>query len=192
MNGRGGLYLSGYDRYRAVEYARRWAEGRNRLFGDFSGVGGDCTNFVSQAVFAGSCVMDYTYIFGWYFKSLEDRAPAWTGVAAFYDFMTGSGDFAPTSMREGPFGYEVGRRDALLGDVIQLVNEEGVFYHTLIVTGFSGDEILVCAHSIDSFDRPLSSYEDAVGERIIHVAGVMTPEEYDGTAGDCFERIING
>ena len=42
MNGRGGLYLSGYDRYRAVEYARRWAEGRNRLFGDFSGVGGDC------------------------------------------------------------------------------------------------------------------------------------------------------
>ena len=188
-----GLYLAGYDRYRATQYARRWANGRNRLFGDFSGVGGDCTNFVSQAVFAGSCVMNYTYIFGWYFRSLEDRAPAWTGVEALYDFMTGSGDFPPTSMREGPFGYEVGREGALLGDVVQLVNAEGDYYHTLIITGFSADDILVCAHSVDSLDRPLSSYVDAVGERIIHVAGVMAPDdEPPESLGNCYEGIING
>ena len=35
-----------YNRERAVEYARRWALSRNPLFENFSGIGGDCTNFV--------------------------------------------------------------------------------------------------------------------------------------------------
>ncbi|MBR5616363.1 MAG: amidase domain-containing protein, partial [Clostridia bacterium] len=37
-----------YMRERAVEYALRWALSRNPLFPDFAGIGGDCTNFVSQ------------------------------------------------------------------------------------------------------------------------------------------------
>ena len=41
-----------YDRARAVEYARRWALARNPLFLDFTGLGGNCTNFVSQCIFA--------------------------------------------------------------------------------------------------------------------------------------------
>lgn len=167
------LELLGYDRYKAVEYARRWALGRNPQFENFSGVGGDCTNFVSQAVYAGSGVMNFTRVFGWYFKSLSDRAPAWTGVEAFYDFMTGRGDFAPIYLREGPFGYTVMREAVELGDVIQLADSEGDFYHTLIVTGFSGQEILVCAHTNDALDRPLSSYTEAVSARMIHIVGVL-------------------
>ena len=45
------------DRTRAVEYARRWALSRNPIFEDYTGIGGDCTNFVSQAIFAGTCVL---------------------------------------------------------------------------------------------------------------------------------------
>ena len=181
------LSVKSYDRYRAVEYAKKWALSRNPLFENFTGIGGDCTNFVSQAVYAGSCEMNYTPTFGWYFKSLTDRAPAWTGVEAFYDFFTGSGDFAPVALREGPFGYVTDREYAMLGDVIQLADREGDFYHTLIITGFDGGEILVSAHSDDSLDRPLSTYTNA-SERIIHIIGIIVPD--DEISEDCFERLM--
>ena len=57
------LLIKPYNRDRAVEYARRWAFERNPLFENFAGIGGDCTNFVSQSVLAGGCVMDYTPTF---------------------------------------------------------------------------------------------------------------------------------
>ena len=182
------LTVKSYDRYRAVEYAKKWALSRNPIFENFTGIGGDCTKFVSQAVYAGSCGMNYTPTFGWYFKSFNDRAPAWTGVRAFYDFFTGSGDFAPVTLREGPFGYVTERKYAQLGDVIQLANEAGEFYHTLIITGFDGNDILVSAHTDDSLDRPLSTYTNA-SERIIHVVGINVPEDME-IEEDCFERII--
>jgi hypothetical protein len=82
-----------YNRMRAVEYARTWALDRNPLFIDFTGIGGNCTNFVSQCVLAGSCVMNYTPDFGWYYVSAEDRAPAWSSVEYFFDFITQDPDF---------------------------------------------------------------------------------------------------
>ena len=42
-----------YDRDAAVAYARRWALSRNPLYYDFEDIGGDCTNFASQYIFAG-------------------------------------------------------------------------------------------------------------------------------------------
>ena len=187
---KGSLYVTPYDRARAVEYARRWAFARNPIFEDFTGGGGDCTNFVSQSILAGSCEMNFTETFGWYFRSIDDRAPAWTGVDAFFDFFTGSGDFLPVTGRVGPFGYATEREYVSEGDVVQLQNEDGRFYHTLIITDIDGDEILVSAHSNDALDRPLSSYTAAVGMRFIRIIGVI---RYDGEATfDCFERIISG
>jgi hypothetical protein len=66
-----------YSRARAVEYARRWALSRNPLYYDYTGIGGNCTNFVSQCVYAGCCTMNYTPDFGWYYISATDRAPAY-------------------------------------------------------------------------------------------------------------------
>ena len=172
-----------YDRGRAVEYAKKWALSRNDLFYDFTGGGGNCTNFASQCVLAGSLVMNPTEIFGWYYVSIDNRAPAWTGVEEFYNFMCGLGDFAPKSERVGPFCTEVERERAEVGDVVQLANPMGEFYHTLVVSGFSEDgDILVCAQSNDALDRPLSTYNYAVA-RFLHVEGVNVelydrPEEY--------------
>ncbi|HIS96851.1 MAG TPA: amidase domain-containing protein, partial [Candidatus Scatomorpha pullistercoris] len=78
----------GYDRQRAVAYARRWAYSRNPLFYNFTGIGGDCTNFISQCLLAGCCVMNCTPTFGWYYRNASDRAPAWTGVQYLYNFLT--------------------------------------------------------------------------------------------------------
>ena len=160
-----------YDRERAVEYARRWALSRNPLFFDFTGRGGNCTNFVSQCLFAGSGVMDFTPTFGWYFRSASDRAPAWTSVESLFDFLTDSGDFAGME-KQGPFAVLVTNENEIeIGDVVQLANSSGDFYHTLIISGFTSDDILVCAQSDNALDRPLSTYPYA-SLRILHIVGV--------------------
>ena len=177
-----------YDRERAREYAREWALSRNPLFFDFTGRGGNCTNFVSQSILAGSCVMDPTETFGWYYVDAADRSPSWAGVGEFYDFIVGSGDFPPKLSRIGPFGSDVGRERLEIGDVIQLGNDMGRFYHSLLVSGFADGDILVCAQSDDSLDRPLSSYNYALA-RFIHVEGVNI-EVSDSQ--NCFEALISG
>jgi hypothetical protein len=135
--------------------------------------------------------MNFTDTFGWYFRSSTDRAPAWTGVEAFFDFFTGSGDFAPVTARVGPFGYVTERQYVSEGDVVQLKNADGDFYHTLIITGIDGEEILVSAHSNDALDRPLSSYTQASGERFIRIIGVVRKAS-DEPSFDCFDRIMEG
>ena len=160
-----------YDRARAVEYAKRWALERNPTFSDFTGIGGDCTNFVSQCIFAGCGIMNLTKTFGWYYLSADDRAPAWSGVAELYNFLSGAPDFLSANGGTGPFATDaVVSKKIELGDVVQLSNSEGLFYHTLIISGFTGNDILVCAHSNDALDRPLSSYNFS-GLRVLHIEG---------------------
>lgn len=185
-----------YDRDHATAYARRWAFDRNPLFANFSGIGGDCTNFVSQCVLAGCCIMNFTPDFGWYYISREDRAPAWTGVRYFYDFMIGTPEFARENGGAGPYGVELARSrmrpdgapSALLpGDVVQLADAAGDFYHILLVTGIDESEVYVAAHSDDALDRRLSSYGYS-SLRFIHLLGARV--ETNGT--DCFEALIDG
>ena len=180
------LITKPYNRERAVEYARRWALDRNPLFIDFTGIGGNCTNFVSQSILAGSCTMNYTPDFGWYYVSAEDRAPAWSSVEYFYDFMTGAPEFAAENGGTGPFGFPTTLDRVRPGDVIQLADEAGDFYHTLIVSAVENGEIYICAHSNDALDRPLSSYNNT-SERAIMIAGARTRPVYP-----CFEELMGG
>ena len=91
--------------------------------------------------------MNYTRDFGWYYITQTDRAPAWTGVAYFHDFITQAPAFREANGGTGPFGRDVSVEDAAAGDFIQLANKEGTYYHTLVITGFEPDDILICAHS---------------------------------------------
>ena len=65
-----------YDRENAVLYARRWALERNPLFSDYTGIGGDCTNFASQCLYAGTGIMNYTPTYGWYYKDANNKSPS--------------------------------------------------------------------------------------------------------------------
>ena len=69
-----------YDRRAAVAYAHQWAYGRNPDFYDYEEIGGDCTNFASQCIFAGCGIMNFTPTYGWYYITANQKAPAWTGV----------------------------------------------------------------------------------------------------------------
>ena len=177
-----------YNRARAVEYARRWALSRNPLFTNFAGRGGDCTNFVSQCVYAGSCRMNFTPDFGWYYIDQNDRAPAWSSVEFFYDFLTGRPDFIGMNGGIGPYGLEVDSTGGIEGDVVQLADETGDFYHTLIISGFSEGQTLVCAHTNDALDKPLSTYAFS-SLRYIHIEGVRLNIADDSCFSDLFEGI---
>ena len=160
-----------YDREKAVAYARRWAFGRNPDYYDFTRIGGDCTNSASQVLYAGAGVMNFTPTFGWYYRSLNDRTPSWTGVEFFYNFLV-------NNEGEGPYAEEVPLDKLERGDFVQLGRATGDWYHTPVVVGFKNGEILVAAHSYDAYNRPLSSY-DAAKVRGIHILGVreLVPAE---------------
>ena len=181
------ILVKPYNRQRAVDYAEAWALRRNPLFLNFAGRGGDCTNFTSQCLLAGSCTMDFTPDFGWYYISTEDRAPAWTSVAFFYDFITEQPVFANENAGIGPFGREVRAREIEVGDFIQLADDEGDYYHTLIITGFEPNDILVCAHTDDALNRRLSTYNFAT-LRFIHIDGVRIEVADDV----CYEPLLEG
>ena len=175
------LVTKKYQRERAVTYARKYAFGQNPIFGNFRGIGGNCTNFVSQSIYAGSCVMNYTPTFGWYYISLDDRSPSWTGVQFFYNFMT-------ENKGVGPFGKESTRDELEIGDVIQLGNNENGFYHTLLVVGFEGEDILVAAQTDDAYARPLSTYTYDYS-RFIKILGVRLEVNIED---DCFDSVLGG
>ena len=117
-----------YERGQALEYARRWALGRNPLFYNFTGQGGDCTNFISQCLLAGCLVMNCRETFGWYYHSPRLRAPAWTGVQYLWNFLSGNAG-------AGPYGREAELAELVTGDLVQLGGEDGRYYHTLFICG---------------------------------------------------------
>lgn len=157
------MRIFAYNRLAAVSYARRWALERNPMYYDFDEIGGDCTNFASQCIYAGARVMNYEPTYGWYYISPDDRSPSWTGVEFLYSFLVNNNSF-------GPFGRPVGQNQVQIGDIIQLGRADGTFYHSLVVSA-TFPRILVCAHSDDYLNRPLSSYTyDNI--RFIHIDGV--------------------
>ena len=175
------LVVKNYEREKAVLYAERYAFSQNPIFGDFREIGGNCTNFASQCVYAGSCRMNYTKTFGWYYISLNERAPAWTGVDFFFRFIT-------SNEGVGPFGKEISRDECEVGDIIQLGNSADGYYHTLVAVGFDGDDILIAAQTNDAFRRPLSTYEYEL-IRFIKILGVRLEVP---TSTDCFISVYDG
>lgn len=154
-----------YNRAAVVNYARTWALHRNPAFYDFEKIGGDCTNFASQCIYAGAGVMNYTPVMGWYYNSAYDRTPSWSGVEYLYNFLT-------TNKGVGPYARVVSAAEARPGDLIQLGTADGDFYHSPVITATS-PIILVAAHTYDALDRPLSSYVFDQA-RFLHIEGVRT------------------
>lgn len=170
------MYQKPYNRSAALGYAQRWGRDRNPKYYDFSDLGGDCTNFVSQCVYAGSGVMNYTPTYGWYYIDAQDRTASWTGVEYFYNFMV-------NNQGPGPVMTEVDATRVRVGDVVQLGRLDGSFYHSLLITRTglfpSVNNIYVTTHSYDAYMRKLNTY-DAPVMRFLHVEAINTPQRPRG------------
>lgn len=156
-----------YNREKALEYAHRWAFGRNPAYLDFSRYGGDCTNFISQCIYAGCGTMNPKPIYGWYYYNSYNRTASWTGVQYLYNFLTGNEG-------AGPFAIEVPLSELLPGDIIQLSFDGSVFRHSLLVVekekSISLDSIKIATHTFDRDHYPLSNYTFRK-YRCLHIQG---------------------
>lgn len=142
-----------YNRQKVYDYAKKWAYGRNPKYYNFDPVGGDCTNFISQCIYAGCGQMNYSKINGWYYLNGYDKSPSWTGVEFLYNFLL-------SNKGNGPKGEIANIEDLEIGDVIQLSFNGRTFTHSLIViqNGTSVDNTLIATHTYDTFGKSVEEY----------------------------------
>lgn len=155
-----------YDRIKAVDYAKRWAYSRNPQYYNYDPVGGDCTNFVSQCVYNGCKIMNYSEN-GWYYKNANSKSASWTGVEFLHNFLV-------RNRSVGPFGKIVDIQNVQIGDIVQLSFNGVTFGHSLLIVEKSQnnlDNILVATHTFDSYGRRIASYS-YIDIRFIHIEGV--------------------
>ena len=157
-----------YNRQMVVNYASKWAYSRNPAYYNFDLLGGDCTNFGSQCIYAGSQVMNYSKQNGWYYINGNNKSPSWTGVQFLYNFLI-------SNKSVGPYGINVNQNKIELGDIVQL-SFDGISYgHTLVIVKienkFSLSNIYTASHTFDSFNRKISSY-NFQKIRFVHIQGV--------------------
>lgn len=161
-----------YDREAAVAYADRycgdaWGCGNNHRYNrekyrDYDGIGGDCTNFVSQVLGpdGGGLRMDGA----WYYRGKGASgagSTAWVQSQALANYLVYSGrgrllarDAFPNLTKPTSRFPEGAVRALELGDVIAY-NEKGHIDHLAVVTAFdSRGYPLVNSHTADRYHVP--------------------------------------
>jgi len=153
--------LTPFDCEKAIDYARRWALGRNPDYFNYEEIGGDCTNYISQILLAGGCKMDKSSpLYGWYYNTANDKSASWTGVEQLYDYLI-------KDKERGIMAKEIDLNEVEAGDIVQLSFNGKTFQHTPFIVSVkhtqsgevSYDNIKICAHSFDSENRTLDTYQ---------------------------------
>jgi hypothetical protein len=186
-----------YNRNSAVAYSRQWATAQrpyNPKYYDFTDFGGDCTNFVNQAIHESSnaeMVFGGVHGFGqlgWYFYSNSDYANAWTQVQALFELITQYWVWPRPGIDDpegpgGPEGCPMDFYQVYEGDLIQYDwTNDGSWDHSVIIVrsldlGLNNRFHWVAGHTPDVDDYPYTSfpYPNKV-YRFIHI------ERIDGYA----------
>ncbi|GBG10110.1 hypothetical protein PAT3040_04822 [Paenibacillus agaridevorans] len=141
-----------YRRDLAAAYADRWWNEGNPAYELFEV---NCTNYVSQCLFAGNATMDYTGRrgSGWWYKGRNKGQEWWSYSWAVANSMTA---FLSAARKSGLRATMVQSAGELgLGDVITYDwNGDGRFQHSTIVTAFdSAGQPLVNANTVASRHR---------------------------------------
>lgn len=142
-----------YRREQAVAYADTWWNQPNPQYEEFEA---NCTNYVSQCLFAGEVPMHYTNRrdSGWWYKGRQQKGKEWWSYSwAVSRSLTA---FLSKSRSKGLRAVEVDRADKLeLGDIIVYDwNGNNTFQHSTIVTAFdSKGQPLVNANTVASKHR---------------------------------------
>ena len=162
------MAIKNYDRSVAISYAKKWALARNSKYYNFDAVGGDCTSFVSQCLFAGSKKMNYSSKNGWYYNNGYDKSPSWSGVEFLYKFLT-------TNKSYGPRGIDVPQDKIMAGDIAQLSFLEDKFEHSLFIINVGNSTDLntfyVAAHTYDVLGKRIGEYNFSK-IRFVHIEDV--------------------
>ncbi|GIP61031.1 amidase domain-containing protein [Paenibacillus sp. FSL W8-0186] len=140
-----------YRREDAVLYADRWWDGFNPEFAEFEV---DCTNYISQCLFAGGAPINYTgkRESGWwykgYIKGREAWSYSWSVANALERLLAHSTSGLRAEAVDNPEQLQMG--DVIIYDW----DGDGSYQHSTIVTAFdAGGMPLVNAHTTPSKHR---------------------------------------
>ena len=176
------MSVASYNRCAAIEYALKWALCRNPLYANFSGRDGDSTNFVSQCLMAGSGINSRQPHHSWYYDCDNDHSRSWCYCDQLHNYLI-------RRQACGPFACETPMEEMMPGDVIQIASRMQCFNHSLFISDICGrpnfNNILVCAHSYNSKNRRLCTY-DIQRIRFLHIQGVTYQPPSD-PCGEPFE-----
>ncbi|MCM1327392.1 MAG: amidase domain-containing protein [Bacteroidales bacterium] len=149
-----------------ASYANKYAKSRNTYFYD---AGADCTNFVSQCIWAAyggwSTSMSDTAMKNnitnkvrmtstWYAGS-GGGSPAWENVDRLWDYAVGNSGNGPKARGYNDGGYYTGILpiDIAVGDVLQKSEDGSDYFHSMYVISTPGgsdpkyNEIMIAQHS---------------------------------------------
>lgn len=144
----GGPSNLAYNRTAARDYLNQYTRTPNANYTDFSGYGGDCTNFVSQMLRAGGMTMtpkknnpadDSWYYYG---AAWGNRTSSWTAADNFrtywgaingvgYKHATAMYKYTAAELQNNSAAYKNLVSRCQIGDVIQFVNTSGTTYHSM-------------------------------------------------------------
>lgn len=173
-----------YTKNAAIQYALNYVE-TTTSFPDYTSLGGNCTNFVSQAVLSGligNSDKNYVYnrrdyyladrdkgcMYCWYYHSTTSYGPSWKGAHEFYDYVNNNllsywGMHFDPITHDSPTQY-MDTSKVQTGDIIFADWEnDGFIDHTMIVTDKTANSyagIKVSYQNSDGYlkrkNRPLS------------------------------------
>lgn len=168
--------MPSWDGVKAASYAKKYACTPNANYKYYTS-GGDCTNFASQCVFAGNKLKDSNggneprkngniieTSTSWYYYGDAEKFVASTS------WIRCSGRHAFANYWEkysiGTFSqlYNV-RKNAKLGDVIQIVDPSGTIQHSVIVVEIKNGEIYCASHTSDYANKPLVKIDVSATDR---------------------------
>ncbi|MFF3497841.1 amidase domain-containing protein [Streptomyces sp. NPDC003247] len=143
---------SGLDYQAMAAYAKQYWSSYNTAYPDFNGAGagGDCTNFVSQALKAGGWkhVPGYVYDYTKWFGNADIQSDSFVGVNEWSWFAQNS---KRTTSLANVYQLDV-------GDVLQVdFDKDGSKDHTMIVTSRSQGVPYVTYHSTNTYSRSVAS-----------------------------------
>lgn len=162
---------------RAVDYAMKYALSYNPNYPDYTGAGGDCANFISQALHAGGKPMvgnNATSLKSWFCWSrnkwdVKKISSTWRGASAFSKYWmensNGFKDFNNSyfkNLESFRQVYDYGAR----GDALSFINESGSAYHTLIIVDYDNGDLICASHTYNSKNRSLFQDNPLGGVRI--------------------------
>lgn len=154
-----------YDAALALEYAKSYATVRNPQWPDYSSLGGNCQNFVSQSLYASGIPMDLSgdYVWKWFDEqpdqttSASGRAASWTGVDEFMTYAANNTGYGLSA------SVDAGFNQGSIGDLIVLGDDDS-WNHVVMISDIIQDDhgqtidYYVMSNTTDLSHYPLSCY----------------------------------
>lgn len=170
--------VSGYSASDAAAYAVKWGEDRNGIYPNYNLSGGDCTNFVSQCIYAGGFDMNGSSASvgtvestsKWYCIYIKSTlgirqyavTTSWIRVSDFNAYLSS----LVTKSTKTTLSSLISSCSA--GDVVQLADKTtGTPYHSIIINAKDSSTAYFCGHSSNRSNEDVKDYLDDSSDKFI-------------------------